>query len=84
MADTLPPDIRNLFDQAVALHDRAASDYEKCLEFNQLLSTLLDQLEENSHDKTAEKVMTLLIDCNPKQGARCDNTQRIGDKIRKL
>ena len=84
MSSPLPSDIRTGLERARALHDRAASDYTKCLEFNALLSQLLDRLEDGGHRREAEEVMSLLLECSPREGVRCDNALRIGDRVKKL
>ena len=84
MADNIPHDIEADLEKAALLHQRASSDYEKCLEFNKLMSDLLGRLEDAGCYKTADKVMGILIDCNPKQGSQCDKAARIEDKVKKI
>jgi hypothetical protein len=84
MAETIPPDIKKDQEKAASLHQRASSDYEKCVEFNKLMSDVLGRLEDAHCYKTADRVMGILIDCNPKQGAQCEKAARIGDKMKKF
>ena len=84
MAETIPQDIKKDLEQAAVLHQRASSDYEKCLQFNKLMSDLLGRLEDAGCYKTADKIMGILIDCNPKQGAQCEKASRIGEKMKKF
>lgn len=84
MAEIIPSDIREDLEKAVLLHQRATSDYEKCVEFNKLMSGLLDRLEDAGCNKASDKVMGILIDCNPKPGSQCEKATRIGEKIKKL
>ncbi|MDP2002689.1 MAG: hypothetical protein Q8J86_07120 [Desulfurivibrionaceae bacterium] len=84
MAETIPPDIKEDLEKAASLHQRASSDYEKCVEFNKLMSDVLGRLEDAHCYKTADRVMGILIDCNPKQGAQCEKAARIGDKMKKF
>ena len=84
MAERIPNDIRKDLEKAASLHQRATSDYEKCLEFNRLMSDLLARLENAGCDKTSDKVMGILIDCNPKQGSQCEKATRIGEKVKKF
>ncbi|HSR36505.1 MAG TPA: hypothetical protein VLL73_04920 [Desulfurivibrionaceae bacterium] len=84
MAEHIPDDIRKDLDRAAELHQRASSDYEKCQEFNRLMSDVLGRLEDAGCHKIAGKVMSILIDCNPKPGTQCDKASRIGDKVKKL
>ncbi|MEW6595074.1 MAG: hypothetical protein AB1413_09420 [Thermodesulfobacteriota bacterium] len=84
MTEKIPPDITADLEKAALLHQRATSDYEKCQEFNKLMSDLLGRLEDAGCHRTAGKVMGILIDCNPKQGTQCDKASRVGDKVKKL
>lgn len=84
MAEDIPQDIKDELAKAVLLHQRATSDYDKCQEFNRLMSDLLGRLEDAGCDRTADKVMTILLDCNPKPGSQCDKATRIGDKMKKF
>ncbi|MBA3014804.1 MAG: hypothetical protein KKD63_09260 [Proteobacteria bacterium] len=84
MAEIIPHDIKEDLKTATILHQRAASDYEKCLEFNKLMSDLLGRLEDADCHKTAGRVMGILIDCNPKKGASCEKATLVGDKVKKL
>ena len=83
MAETIPQDIKKDLELAASLHQRASSDYEKCVQFNKLMSDLLGRLEDAGCYKTADKVMDILIDCNPKQGTQCEKASRIGEKMKK-
>ena len=84
MAENIPQELKDELARAALLHQRATSDYEKCQEFNRLMSDLLGKLEDADCDRTAGKVMGILIDCNPKPGSQCDKATRIGEKIKKL
>ena len=84
MTQTIPQDIKEDLEKAALLHQRASSDYEKCLQFNKLMSDLLGRLEDAGCNKTADKVMGILLDCNPKQGAQCEKAARIEDKMKKF
>ncbi|MBU0674159.1 MAG: hypothetical protein KJ950_05915 [Proteobacteria bacterium] len=84
MDEIIPPDIQKDLNLATILHQRASSDYETCLEFNALMSNLLGRLEDAGYSKTADTVMGILIDCNPKTGTQCEKATRIGEKMNKL
>jgi len=82
--EILPDDIQRDLDKAYGLHQRAASDYAKCEEFSKLMSSLLSRLEDINCHKTADKVMTILLDCNPKIGAHCDKSTVVSQITKKL
>lgn len=84
MAEIIPEDIRADLEKAALLHQRATSDYDKCVEFNKLMSALLDRLEDAGCKRASDKVMGILLDCNPKPGSQCEKATRIGEKVKKL
>jgi len=53
MTKELPDNIQKDLEKACNLHQRATSDYEKCVEFNKLTSDLLARLEDEGHDRLA-------------------------------
>lgn len=62
----------------------AVYGYAQCLQFNALLAGLLDRLEDGGHDREARKVMALLLDRSPREGARCEKSTAVGERVRKL
>ena len=81
VAEEIPDDIKKDLGKACNLHQRAVSDYEKCVEFSKIMSDLLSRLEDADCFKAADKVMTILLDCNPKAGAHCDKATLVEGKI---
>lgn len=84
MPEILTDDIKKDLTKACALHQRAVSDYTQCEEFSRLMSNILARLEDTGCFGTADKVMTILLDCNPKIGAHCEKATIIGQKTKKL
>ncbi len=48
------------------------------------MSDLLARLEDAGCFKTADKVMIILLDCNPKIGAHCEKSTVVGQITKKL
>lgn len=84
MSKELPDDIKKDLDKARSLHERATSDYQKCLEFNKSMSDLLARAEDAGYNRLADRIMTILLDCNPKEGTSCEKSSLIGEKVKKL
>ncbi|MCX5869969.1 MAG: hypothetical protein NTY00_04885 [Deltaproteobacteria bacterium] len=84
MAETIPEDVQTDLEKACTLHQRASSDYKKCMEFNKLMSDLLGRLEDANCYRAADRVMGILLDCNPREGAHCDKALMISEKIKKF
>ncbi|MCK4377839.1 MAG: hypothetical protein KAW01_00760 [Deltaproteobacteria bacterium] len=80
----IPDNIKKDLEIACSLHQRAVSDYSQCMEFNKVMSNVLVQLEDSQCLKVADKVMTILINCNPKEGAHCDKSMLVGEKMKKF
>lgn len=82
MDEKIPYDIKKDLEKACILHERAVSDYAQCAEFSKLMS---DILAEDAHCyQTADKVMSVLLNCNPKIGAHCDKSTIVEQATKKL
>ena len=84
MDQEIPDDIKHDLKRACDLHQRTTSDYEKCVEFSKLMSDLLARLEDGGFYRLADKVMTILLDCNPKEGSSCEKSTIVGERTKKL
>jgi hypothetical protein len=84
MSIKLPEGIQQDLEKACALHERAVSDYEKCREYSELMSSILARLEDGGYYDMADKVMGILLDCSPKTGAHCDKSTVVGQRGLKL
>ena len=84
MTKELPDDIQQDLEKACSLHRRATSDYEKCVEFNKLMSELLARLEDAGDYRLADRVMTILLECMPKEGSSCDKASITGERVNRF
>lgn len=84
MREMLPDDIQTALSKACGLHERAVSDYAQCIEFSRLMSDILSRLENLYLYDTADKVMSILLNCNPKTGAHCDKSTIVQNAVKKL
>ncbi len=84
MNEAVPDDIKRDLEKACILHERAVSDYALCMEFSKLMSDVLARLEDARCYDTADKVMSVLLDCNPKIGAHCDKATIVAQVTKKL
>ena len=84
MTENIPDEIKKDLEHACTLHEQAVSDYEKCMAFSKLMSDVLARLEEAKCWDTADKVMAILLDCNPKTGTHCDKATLVAGAIKKL
>lgn len=84
MTEKIPENIHKALKKASALHQRAVSDYAQCMEFGKIMSDTLVELEDADCVKTANKVMSILIECNPREGAHCDKSVLVAEKMKKF
>ncbi len=84
MTEILSEDIKRDLEKACGLHERATSDYAQCEAFSKLMCDLLSRLEDVGCFDTADKVMKILLDCNPKVGAHCEKSTIVGQATKKL
>ncbi|MBU0483941.1 MAG: hypothetical protein KKB30_05450 [Proteobacteria bacterium] len=80
----LSDDIKKDFARALELHQRVSSDYKKCMKFNKLMSDLLARLEDGGYYRLADRVMTILLDCNPKEGSSCEKSILVEKRVNKF
>ena len=83
-AEIIPDDIRRDLEKAWSLHDRAVADFSQCSEFSRFMSDILARLEDAKCYDTADRVMAVLLDCNPKTGAHCDKSSAVGQRMKKF
>ncbi len=84
MAEHVPEDIQKDLEKAISLHQRATADYAQCEEFSKLMSNILSRLEDAGCYNTADRVMGILLECNPKTGSHCEKSSHIANLTQKL
>ncbi|MBW1646248.1 MAG: hypothetical protein JRJ56_08000 [Deltaproteobacteria bacterium] len=84
MGEKIPEPIREKLARAGSLHQRAVSDYQQCLEFSKIMADILAQLEEAGCSRVADRVMAVLIECNPREGCHCEKATLVGEKMKKF
>lgn len=84
MAKKIPNNIKKDVLKAISLHQRATADYAQCEEFSKLMSKVLSQLEDAGCDTVADKVMGILLECNPKTGSHCEKSNHVANLTKKL
>ncbi|MDD5758842.1 MAG: hypothetical protein PHI06_07130 [Desulfobulbaceae bacterium] len=84
MDKKLPDGIRNDLAELCRLHERTSSDSVQCQEFNKRMSRLLADLEDAGCFRIADRVMTVLLHCNPKEGSNCDKATIVAEKMKKM
>ena len=84
MTEKLPPEIIQGLEQASRLHEQAVCDHERCREFSETLSNLLVRLEDMKYYRTADRLMSILINCSPKEASHCEKASLVGEMMKEL
>jgi len=84
MTEKLPEDIQKDLRKTCTLHEHGISDYVKCREFSKSMSDLLARLEDAGCFHVADKVMSVLLDCSPKTGTKCDKSTVVSQITKKI
>jgi len=64
------------------LHEQALCNHEKCREFSENLSEILVRLEDLKFYRTADRLMSILINCKPKEASHCEKANLVGEMIK--
>lgn len=84
MAEKLPCEVVEELEHVSRLHEQAVCDHEKCREFSENLSDILVRLEDMKYYKTADKLMSVLINCKPKEASHCEKATMVGEMIKNV
>jgi hypothetical protein len=82
MAEKLSPEIIKELERVSRLHEQAVCDHEKCREFSEKLSDLLVRLEDMKFYRIADRLMSVLINCSPKEASHCEKATLVGEMIK--
>ena len=84
MVEKLPPEFIKELERVSWLHEQAVCDHEKCREFSQTLSNLLVRLEDLKYYRTADRLMSILINCSPKEASHCEKSTLVGEMMKDI
>lgn len=79
-----PAEIINELHSACQLHEQAVCNHEKCREFSDRLSELLITLEDMGFYQLADRLMSVLLNCKPKEASHCDKANLVGEMMKGL
>jgi hypothetical protein len=80
----IPSDIVRNLQNICKLHEQAVCNYEKCREFSENLSDLLIRLEDMKFYGTADRLMSVLIYCKPKEASHCEKANLVGEMMKEV
>jgi hypothetical protein len=66
------------------LHEQAVINHDKCREFSENLSDLVIRLEDMKLYRIADKLMSILIYCKPKEASHCEKANLVGNMMKEV
>jgi hypothetical protein len=82
MTEKLSPEVIKELEYVSQLHEQAVCDHEKCREFSEKLSDILVRLEDMKFYRTADRLMSVLINCSPKEASHCEKATLVGEMMK--
>jgi hypothetical protein len=80
----LPSDIIKTLQSISQLHEQAVCNHDKCREFSDNLSEFLVRLEDMKFYRTADKLMSVLLNCKPKEASHCEKANLVGEMMKAI
>jgi hypothetical protein len=84
MAEKLPSELIKELECVGRLHEQAVCDHEKCREFSERLSAFLVKVEDMKYYRMADRVMSILINCSPKEASHCEKATLVGEMMKEI
>lgn len=84
MVEDIPEDIIKGLQSVCQLHQQAVCNYDKCREFSDNVSELLVKLEDLKYYRLADRLMSILLNCKPKEASHCEKATFVGEMIKEV
>ena len=84
MADSISEEIIKDLQSACQLHQQAVCNHDKCREFSEGLSGLLVILEDMKFYRMADRAMSILLNCKPKEASHCEKANLVGEMMKEI
>jgi len=84
MTDSTLEEIAKELKSVCQLHQQAVCNYEKCKEFSESLSELLIKLEDMKYYRLADRAMSILLNCKPKEASHCEKANLVGEMMKEI
>jgi len=82
MVEKIPEDVVKDLQLLCQLHEQAVCNHEKCREFSERLSDLLMTLEDMEFYRLADRLMSVLLNCKPKEASHCEKANLVGEMMK--
>ncbi len=80
----IPEEIIKDLQSVCQLHEQAVCNHDKCREFSESLSALLIRLEDLKLYRMADRLMSILLNCKPKEASHCEKANLVGEMIKEV
>jgi len=78
----IPEEVIKDLQSICQLHEEAVCNHEKCREFSEGLSSLLIRLEDIKLYRMADRLMSILLNCKPKEASHCEKANLVGEMMK--
>ncbi|MDR7664700.1 hypothetical protein RG963_02630 [Methanosarcina sp. Z-7115] len=84
MVESIPREIVKDLQSVCQLHEQAVCNHDKCREFSESLSGLLVKLEDLKFYRIADRLMSILLNCKPKEASHCEKANLVGEMMKEI
>ncbi|HEY3360280.1 MAG TPA: hypothetical protein VGK06_00250 [Methanosarcina sp.] len=84
MVEDIPSEIIKDLQSVCQLHEQAVCNHDKCREFSESLSGLLVRLEDMKFYRIADRLMSILLNCKPKEASHCEKANLVGEMMKEI
>lgn len=84
MVENIPSEIIKDLQSVCQLHEEAVCNHDKCREFSENLSALLIRLEDLKFYRMADRLMSILLNCKPKEASHCEKANLVGEMMKEI
>jgi hypothetical protein len=84
MVESIPIETVKDLQSVCQLHEQAICNHDKCREFSESLSGLLVRLEDMKFYRIADRLMSILLNCKPKEASHCEKANLVGEMMKEV
>ncbi|AKB56272.1 hypothetical protein MSBRM_3274 [Methanosarcina barkeri MS] len=84
MVESIPKEIIKELQSVCQLHEEAVCNHDKCREFSESLSGILVRLEDLKFYRMADRLMSILLNCKPKEASHCEKANLVGEMMKEI
>jgi hypothetical protein len=78
----IPSEVIQELHSISLLHEQAVNNHDKCREFSEKLSDFILRLEDLKLYRLVDKLMSILINCKPKEASHCEKANLVGEMMK--